>query len=326
MLSAIRAAYKSAFIAWIVERPTDQLLAHHHALDELIVAPRGWMKSPLAIWKLRRQLKALRFDVAIDPQSLTKSAVLAWISGATLRIGFRPGVGRELAPWLNNCSIEPAKPHVVDRQLELLKPLGIREPGVTFDMPHDAVAAETIDHFIRTAHLGCGFAVINPGAGWESRLWPSDRFGSVARHLGHERGLPSVVTWAGEREREWARRIVAHSGGHALLAPPTTLVELSALLRRAKMFVGCDTGPMHLAVAIGTRCVVLHGTTRPEISGPYGPDHITIQAYYQSGTSRQRRRASNDAMRAIQVEQVCAACDRLVDRDDIVDGGDRSAA
>ncbi len=325
LLSALRAHYKHAVIAWVVEPPTDQLLRKHESLDHLIVAPRGWMKSPKAIWQLRQQMRQHKFDVAIDPQSLTKSAVLAWLSGAKTRIGFARGAGRELAPILNNQLVKPSQPHVVDRQLELLRPLGIRRPSVKFQLPRDDRARRQIDDFIYRSHLGCGFAVINPGAGWRSRLWPPERFGAVAKHLGQTRSLPSVVAWAGDEERGWAEQIVARSGGHALLAPPTTLLELASLLRIARLYVGSDTGPMHIAVAAGTDSVVLHGTTRPEISGPYGPQHIAIQEYYQAGTSRERRSAGNEAMRAIQVESVCEACDRILERQAVGKSGVRAA-
>ena len=88
--------------------------------------------------------------------------------------------------------------------------------------------------------------------------------------------------------------------------------ELTALLRSANLYLGSDTGPMHLAAAVGTRCVGLFGSTRPEDSGPYGEGHICLQAWYQSGTCRKRRKASNDAMRAITVEETCRACERIL--------------
>ena len=170
------------------------------------------------------------------------------------------------------------------------------------------------EDFIRQAHLGCGFVVINPGAGWPSKTWPADWYGAVAKHVGQTRSLPTVVVWAGDEERRVADRIVARSGGHAVGAPSTNLLELAAVLREARIVLGSDTGPLHLAVAVGTPCVGLYGPTRPEDCGPYGPGHISLQAFYQAGASRQRRRARNDAMRAITVESVCAACDQMLDR------------
>ena len=94
-----------------------------------------------------------------------------------------------------------------------------------------------------------------------------------------------------------------------MLAPATTLPELAALLRRARLVVASDTGPLHLAVAVGTLSVALHGTTRPEDTGPYGRSHIALQETYDGGTSRRRRRAYNRSIRANRFEYVCATCE-----------------
>ena len=119
---------------------------------------------------------------------------------------------------------------------------------------------------------------------------------------------------------------VAGSAGSALLAPPTRLNEVAALARRARLFISSDTGPLHLAAAVGTPSVGLYGTTRVARCGPYGPRHIALQAYYQSGTSRQRRAADNLAMQAITIEQACQACDDVLDRTSATAGSSAPAA
>jgi len=314
LLCALREQWPQAYLAWAVERAAASLLRGHDSLDELIVLPQGWLKSPSKMLQLRGELLRHRFEIAIDPQSLTKSSVVAWLSNAEQRLGFARPRGRELSVWLNRQLVRPAATHLVDAQLELLQPLGVASAGVSFRLPTNAAAESAVEELLRALHLGCHFAVINPGAGWDSRLWPAMRYGRVAKALGQRQQLPSLVVWAGAREHVWAREVVAYSGGHALLAPPTTLPELAAVLRRARMFLGSDTGPMHIAAAVGTPCVTLFGTTRPEASGPYGPCHVAVQERYQSGTSRQRRSAGNDAMREIRVERVADACEELLAR------------
>lgn len=314
LLCSLRDRFPRAFLAWVVEPAAAPLLQNHPCLDKLIVAPKAWLKSPAAICQVRRRLRELAFDIAIDPQSLTKSAAAGWLSGTRLRIGFQAPRGRELAVWLNNNLVQPSASHLVDAQLELLQPLGIERPRVRFAVPRDETAERKMDGVLRTVHLRCPFATINVGAGWDSRLWPTARYGRVAKHLGQTRMMPSLVVWSGERERAWAEEVVAASGGHALLAPPTSLTELCAVMRRARMFLGSDTGPMHLAAAVGTPCVTLFGTTRPEQSGPYGSQHVCVQQRYQAGSSRQRRRAANNAMCDISVETVCEACEVLLQR------------
>jgi ADP-heptose:LPS heptosyltransferase len=215
---------------------------------------------------------------------------------------------------LNSQLIAPTTPHLVDAQLQLLAPLGVTEPRVRFAVPRDESAETAMHTALQTLHMGCPFATINVGAGWDSRLWPPPQYGRVAKHLGQQYRIPSLVVWAGDRERAWAQEVIAHSGGNAFLAPPTKLTELTALLRRARLFIGSDTGPLHLAAAVGIPCVGLYGTTRPEESGAYGAQHMIVQARYQEGTARQRRSAANDAMREITVDSVYAACDSLLDR------------
>ncbi len=305
---ALRKHFPDAFIAWVVQGGAAGVLEGHPAIDRVVVVKKGWMRSPQEVARLRQTLRSLQFDVSLDPQSLTKSAVAAWLSGAPRRIGFARPTGRELATLLNNQTVAPSSTHVVDCYLELLHPLGVALESPKFEIPVRPAAARSIGDFVEAMHLQGGYAVVNPGAGWESKLWPAERFGKVARFLGEQASLPSVVVWSGERERQWAETIVARSGGNAFLAPSTTLPQLGALVAQTRLFVGSDTGPLHLAASMGAPCVGLYGPTRPEVCGPYGEGHQTVQAFYQDGSSRQRRGSDNRAMQAITVEAVCDAC------------------
>jgi len=309
VLCALRERFPRAFIAWAAQQHCAPLLEGHSCLDRLVVLPRSSWAVAREVWALRATLREMQLDVAIDPQSLTKSSFVARSSGAPRRIGFTRPQGRELAPWLNNELVRPSAAHVVDRYLELLRPLGIEAPAVRFQVPEQAAATASAQSFLRASNADA-FAVLNPGAGWDSRRWPPVRFAEVAKHLGERHGLRCVVTWAGERERDWARSIAAAAAGHALLAPQTNLPELAALLREARLFVGSDTGPLHLAVAVGTRCVGLYGPTRPERSGAYGSGHVAVQQFHQTGANP--RRAGNAAMQAIRVDSVCRACDEAL--------------
>ncbi|HAA67666.1 MAG TPA: glycosyl transferase family 9 [Planctomycetaceae bacterium] len=309
MLCALRKHYPRAMLAWVTEPGPAQLLGEHPDLDQLLVVSKGWLKSLTRIKEIRKTLQELQIDTVLDPQSLTKSAALGWLSGATRRIGFARPRGRELALWLNREHHLPAAPHIVDAQLELLQQLNIKTGAARFRLPAWPEAESVAEQFVRRSHLGGGFVVLNPGAGWESRVWPAESYGRLARMLGEQLNLPSAVVWSGSDERSAADRIQEKSGGHAVLAPPTTLRELAGILRRARLFVGSDTGPLHLAGAVGTRCVGLYGTTHPDASGPYGDHHQVVQAYFQKyQTSRERRRATNDAMQAITPETVFQAC------------------
>lgn len=312
LVAALRRALPEAFIAWAVERAAAPLVEQHAAVDHVIRVPKRVCGQPRELWRLGRELRAFKFDIALDPQALSKSSIVAWLSGAPRRISFRGPVGRELAPWLASELVASRQPHVVDRYLELLQPLGIAPSEVRFDVPHSAAAERALAPLLSQPRLSAGFAVINPGAGWPTKLWPADRLGQIARRLGEQANLPSVVVWAGEQEKQLAEQIVAAAPGHALLAPPTSLLELAVVLRKARMFVGSDTGPLHLAAAVGTRCVGIYGPTRPEECGPYGPGHRICQTDRPDPGQRVKKSGRNDAMLSVTVETVWRACEQVL--------------
>jgi lipopolysaccharide heptosyltransferase I len=313
VLCALRSSFPKAFIGWVVEGRAAALLEDHPALDELIRLPRGWLKSPRLIWRLRQRLRACRFDATIDLQCLTKSAVAAWLSGAPRRIGKAGEDGRELSRWFHNELVAAGGKHVIDHYLDMLCPLGITSPAVHYDLPERPADRHTAEEFLWTSGLAArSFAILNPGAGWPSKIWPAERYGELAQHLARVHNLPSVVVWGGASERLLAERIATASGGTGKLAPPTSMTELAAFCRRAALFVGSDTGPMHLAVAVGTPTISLHGPSRAEWCGAYGPQNIRLQVRYEDGSAAERRKADDSAMRAIPVDMVAEACDRLL--------------
>jgi lipopolysaccharide heptosyltransferase I len=295
---ALREHFPQAYIGWVVEKKSAPMVRKHQALNQVIELERGWFTSPSRIAATRRLLRFHRFDISIDCQGLTKSALAAWLSGAKQRIGLAGKQGGELSRLFNNQLIEPAFNHVVDRSLELLAPLGIRSP----------TALTWAARWRRTINSH-SLAVLNPGATWNSKLWEMDRFGATAVYLRDTYGYRSVIVWGSDQEREMAEQIVKHSDGSAVLAPSTDLHHLAALIETANLFISSDTGPLHLAVATGTPTIGLYGATRPGDSGPYG--QIAIQKAYESGSRRHRRAADNQAMRQIEVADVCVAIDGI---------------
>ena len=299
----LKRTFPNCQIAWAAEGAASKLLRLHPFIDRLIAVPKGWLKQPSAWRKLRGELRDFKPDVSFDPQGLLKSAALARLSSAPIRIGFSGRFGREGSTWLNNRLVEPRTTHLVDRTLELLRGIDLTPGEVEFRLPACRESNVRIQQWLHEQKLG-RFLLLNPGAGWPSKQWPAQRFGLVARDVLAAHGLPSVVVWAGEAERLMAEEAVAASGNAARMAPATSLPELAALASLSTLFVGGDTGPMHIAAAMGCRCVGLYGPTRPEDSGAYGPQHVAIQKWYQAGTSRERRRAPNTAMSDIQVRDV----------------------
>jgi heptosyltransferase I len=309
---ALREHFPQAFLAWIVEQRAASLLRGHEAIDELMVLPRGWLKSPSGVWRLRKRLRALRFDAALEAQGLTKAAAAAWLSGAPRRIGFGNPWGRELTQWINNELVDTPGMHVVERNMRLLRPLGIESAKIRFQVPEHEDDRRAAEQIIARHGLKEGFAVINPGAGWASKLWPADRYAAVAEYLGNRWRLPTLVVWAGREELEMCMSMGSGLQGRLQIAPATTLPELAAISRRARIFIASDTGPLHIAAAVDTPCVGLYGPWPAEIHGPYGQQHIALQKAFFQGSTRQRRHASPRFMQAITVEDVCSACDKIL--------------
>ena len=314
VLCELRRAFPQAHICWAVESPSHQLLDDHDALNETIRIPKGWVKSPGLIKEMRRQLREYRFDLVIDPQSLTKSSALGWLSGSKRRIGFAKPWGRELALLLNNEKVHPQSKHITLRSLELLRGFGIRNPRVEFRLPIAEEAFEASRSFVNEHGLQGNYALVNPGATWNSKQWDLERFAKVADHLSARHGIPSLILWAGDEERRAAAAIVDQASQDVLMAPPTNLQELAALASESRLFISGDTGPLHIAAATGAACIGLYGATQPDLCGAYGDHCVNLQAAYQEGSAKQRRRANNDAMLALTPELVSKAADQLLSR------------
>jgi lipopolysaccharide heptosyltransferase I len=281
--AALRARLPGARLTWIVERREAAILRGNPALHAVLPADtRGWRRArtPVgaaaalgAVAELCRHLGGARFDVAIDLQGLLKSGLLTAATRAPLRIGFSAAHCRErLNALFTNRRVSPPAAHIVEQCLALLEPLGVTAPSVEFPLPVDVPAEARIDGFLRRAGLKARsrLVVVNPGAGRPDKRWPAARFAAIAARLTAEAGASVLVVW-GPDEVAVAEAIVGTSQpGRALLAPPTDLHELIALLKRASVVVGGDTGPVHLAAALGVPCVGLYGPTSVERNGPYG--------------------------------------------------------
>ncbi len=319
MVNRLREMLPESQIVWAIESPTQKLLAEHGSVDEFIVVPKSWMKSPANWLSLGRKLRQYNFDICIDPQGITKSAMLGWLSRAKVRIGASGRWGRELSTWLNNRLIEPTATHLADRSLELLSQISgsDAQAGIhSYDLPIPEQALITANRLCNQNQLE-QYAVINPGASWPSKRWDTQRFGSAGSYLYRNRLIRSVLTWAGPEEKAMALEIAQFDPDAFVVAPPTTLPQLAAVISKASIFVGCDTGPLHIAAAVGTPCVGLYGTTRPQDSGawPYAAPtpHVAVQKWHQSGSCRKRRSAANDAMMDILAADVFKACDQILD-------------
>ncbi len=283
LLHALRSAYPEAHISWLAEDTVSPLLFNLDELDEPIVLPRRQLRSSFAgalrsLYRLLSRLRSRRFEAVIDVQSLTKSAIWGWLSGATTRIGFPAPVGRELAPWLNNVPVPqtPEIKHVVDLNMSLLGPLGVAPTMVRFDLPVCEHARLKVSKWLAEASPDRPPVLISPGAGWETKRWPAERFGALADRIAGDMALPVFIVW-GPGEEDLCDRVLQNSqSSNVSAAPPTDLLEMTELIRMSRLVVTNDTGPLHIAVAVGVPTVSIWGPTDPERNGPYGPGHKVI--------------------------------------------------
>ena len=280
--AALRRAFPGARIDWLVSAKHHEMLDLVPVIDRrLIVNDRGGSAGGATMFAAVRELRRTNYDVAIDLQGLIKSAAMARMSGAARVIGFSTRLLRErLArpfytevhdPGGGGVRDRRSGRHVVHLNLALLRTLGLDAPVPEF--PIDEAPSE-IARSIRE-ETGGHYALLNPGAAWPNKRWPPARLAVVAAALAERHGLRSVVLW-GPGERDLAEQVVTAAAGAALLSPKTAIADVVALARGAAIMVSGDTGPTHIAAAVGTPLVGIYGPTRPERNGPWRPADVTV--------------------------------------------------
>jgi len=308
VLASLKESFPDWEVDWLVEPRWRPLLEGIGYLARIVnLDTIGWRKEPLsaASWRGLRDalgiLRERRYDCALDLQASIKSAAACYLSGAREILGFE-------TPWLKEpaCGVfytrrvaATGTVHMVETNLALAAALGAKSSPVRFPLPpgNPALLSDDLS--------GGGWAVINPGAGWRSKLWPSERYAQVCDALVKSYSLPVVLN-CGPGEEELARQ-VTRACEHA--HPCTFSGEipgLIALLRRSRLMVGPDTGPVHLAAALGVPTVGLFGPTDPRRNGPYGARQKSLRPDGAT-TSHSRSAASADIMEQIQTEQVLEA-------------------
>jgi len=310
--ASLRATFPQARLAWVVEEKWLPLVAHHPDLDQVFtVDSLGLRRRPHRWSALRadlRRLRAFQPEVALDLQGTVKSAAVARASGAPVRLGFSAAARRELAAGLAyTARIEPRSDHVVEQMLDLAEALGPLQRQLRFPFPIPASVQQDVDRWIAENQLG-EFAFFSPGGGWASKRWPSDRYAVLAEMLQRQFGL-AVVLNRGPDERDMDDAYRRANEIRARLFSGD-VVHLAAILRRARLAVGADTGPLQLAAALEVPTVALFGPTNPARNRPYSPHCQVIRK--TTATTYQRRDTYSPAMLAITPAEVAAACGHLL--------------
>jgi heptosyltransferase-1 len=292
--AALRRAFPDARIDWLVSAKYREMLDLVSVIDRrLVINDRpSTVRQPLHSGQERprrgssmltaiRELRAAQYEIAIDLQGLIKSALLARASGAGRVVGFSAAYAREWFARLFYSDVyDPGRGglydpretrHVVEINLGVLTAIGLNAGRAEF--PIDEVASAAARE-AREQTRG-RYALLNPGAAWPNKRWPPARLADVARALRDRHDLMSVVLW-GPGEESLARDVVAGADGAAILSPPTSIADIVALCRGAALMVSGDTGPAHIASAVGTAVVGIYGPTRPARNGPLSPYDVTV--------------------------------------------------
>lgn len=282
VLTALRRHLPAARIGWVVEEAMAPVLAGHPGLDELLIARfRTWSRRPLAprtvadVARFVAALRRFRADAVLDLMGNHKGAMTAFASGARRRIGLARSHRREpsSALWINEPVTPPpgggAAAHAVDRALAVAAALGLPPAAADFGGAGLFPGVPGVPGGAPPAAAGeVPFVLLHPGAGWANKRYPPERWGEVARRL-RQAGLATVVAVAAGEELLAAAVAAAADGAATPVAAPD-LPSLVGLIRRARLVLGGDTGPIHLAHALGVPVLALYGPTDPARNGPYG--------------------------------------------------------
>ncbi|HEY5611746.1 MAG TPA: lipopolysaccharide heptosyltransferase I [Thermoanaerobaculia bacterium] len=269
---ALRESFSKVRIGWVVERPYEVLVRTVAPVDEVFpVATKRWRREASSrstrtdLAALRRTIRGFaRGETSIDFQGLVKSASLGWMSGARQRFGFDRHAIREKPALLftnRRVAVDPGG-HVVEQNLTLARGVGAEQGGVpAVDYSRFLDGRDSTIRAVADARP----IVFLPGAGREEKQWPVDAYAALAPLL----PAPVVAMW-GPGEEELAREVERRSNGVAAAGPPSNLQQLAYVLGHARVVIGGDTGPLHLAAALGVQVVGLFGPTNPARNGPFG--------------------------------------------------------
>ena len=318
-LNAIRNSFPDARITWLVEEAAAGFVENHEALDRVIVSKRKkWGKNLLSpfclstikeIFSFIKELRDSKYDLVIDFQGLLKSGVLAGLCRSKRKIGYDQGMEHmEYSYLFLNERIPPVdmNNHAIIRSMMLIKVLGVITDKIIYNLPVFETNRKMADDLISRSGLKKikPLVAINPMAKWETKLWNNIKFAKLADLLIEKLGAGIIFTGS-RQDQKTIQDIIFHMQGNAAnLAGATSLKTLAGLYEKTDFVISTDTGPMHLAAAMGTPVVALFGPTAPWRTGPFGLGHQVIRAGLECSPCFKRQCKTIECMQKISVEQV----------------------
>ena len=321
-LRALRKLYPDAEIDWLTEPPCISLLESHPEIDNLFVFEKARLRNGFGIESIRDviglvlTIRRRQYDIVIDFQGLLKSGVFSFLSGAKRRVGFDKT--REFSYIFLNEKLPPYDPdmHAVDRYMLIPKALGAGDE-VEFYVPVFEADRKRIDSILDSKGISTvdGFVLINPWARWESKLWDKGMFASLVKEIISRYDF-KVIFVGGSDARDYTDGILSSCEGYREdildLTGRTNLREFAYLSTLARMLITPDSGPMHIASAMGTRVVALFGPTSPRRTGPYGDGHVILHRGLPCAPCFLRRCEDRGCMTGIGVDDVISGIERIL--------------
>ncbi len=271
VLRNLRLAFPESRIDFLVERSAADIVRGHPDVNGTVVYDRSSM-SGLDLIRLVRKKK---YDLVLDLFGNPRTALVTFLSRAPWRVGYRFR-GRTYA---YNIVVSPRGGHVHNTQfnLDALTAIGVDILDRTLSCSPTAADFENVDRFLAEAGLtGQTMVALNNGGGWYTKRWGPEHFAALGDRLSERYAAAIVLIWGPGEEAE-ARDIASRMSSRPFIPPPTTLMQLGALLKRCMMLVTNDSGPMHIAAAMGTPVLGIFGPTNPALQGPYGEGHAVVR-------------------------------------------------
>jgi heptosyltransferase-1 len=301
-LKAIKTRFPAASIHWVIAKGLESVFEGHPMIDKLwVINKDDWKKmgnlkaTAKELRELFKNLKKEKYDIVFDLQGLLRSGIITSTGDAPVRIGFKEA--REGSRFFYTHKVEGGKNiHAVDRYLKMAQFVGCDISDIIFPLPSGTQTSP----FIKSSLSAREYSVIVPGARWKTKRWPAEKFGKLSSHL----PLKSIIV-GGRDDKDIADEIVSLSSGRAMsLAGKTDLMELIEVMKHAKFVVSNDSGPMHIAAALGIPVFAIFGPTDPEKTGPYGKGHTVIRENVPCAPCFRRTCEDLKCMNSLSVEKV----------------------
>ncbi len=326
-VNAIHEHFPDAHISWLVEGSVGEFLKAQDFISKVIPFRRNSFSKAVRNGNLLEagqvftscisELRKQKYDTIIDFHGIAKSALFSMFVHANEKVGFGKMFAKEKSHLFYDVNVNGNDKHMhkVERNMLIARHLGCTDPIYLPDLKVSEKAEAYIDDFLSSTNGTKPFLAVNPfsSKGTDFKRWPVEKYGELILKIFRERGRRSVILWGPGEEKE-AERLKEIGGESAFLACPTDISQLYALLKRSPLYIGGDTGVMHLAAAAGTQVLSLFGPTDHRINAPYGDNNIVVKEDVPCSPCKKKSCSNRICMHHITVNKVFSAADRALER------------